>query len=286
MGTNAEGITAAELSKEVFAAIVEKTEEEAKKVIADMTKGGKFFGKEPGAIMNETELAPKRRQQSPRSLQQEEIAPPSFYYSRGRDFACASCSARFWSATALCRFSSDSHSPITSSHAPVFAALALTSFSNQAYLQMQELLEKIETNAAARLTLPPGRLPTQELARYKTFLKVETHRLKMLHRAGGGGTQICRARAAILDVLLRYLWNTAKRTSSEQAQKEFPQLALVAIGGYGRAELNPHSDIDFMFLHNGRSPETARCRTSPRWSTAFFTRSGYRPQSRPFGAQH
>src|SRR5882762_10126069 len=115
---------------------------------------------------------------------------------------------------------------------------------------MQELLEKIETNAAARLTLPPGRLPTQELARYKTFLKVETHRLKILHRAGGSGLEICRGRAAILDVLLRYLWNTAKSNLSEQAQKEFPQLALVAIGGYGRAELNPHSDIDFMVLHN------------------------------------
>jgi [protein-PII] uridylyltransferase len=115
---------------------------------------------------------------------------------------------------------------------------------------MQELLEKIETNAAQRLTLPPGRLPTQELARYKTFLKVETHRLKILHRAGGDGLEICRGRAAILDVLLRYLWNTAKSNLSEQAQKEFPQLALVAIGGYGRAELNPHSDIDFMVLHN------------------------------------
>ena len=115
---------------------------------------------------------------------------------------------------------------------------------------MQELLKKIEASAAARLTLPPGRQPAQELARYKAFLKVETHRLKLLHRAGGGGLEICRARAAILDVLLRYLWEAAKASLSEQARKEFPPLALVAIGGYGRAELNPHSDIDFMFLHS------------------------------------
>lgn len=115
---------------------------------------------------------------------------------------------------------------------------------------MQELLRKIEANAVARLSLPPGRLATQELARYKAFLKVETHRLKMLHRAGGGGLEVCRGRAAILDVLLRYLWEAAKSSLSGQAQKEFPSLALVAIGGYGRAELNPHSDIDFMFLHD------------------------------------
>src|SRR5438552_913927 len=115
---------------------------------------------------------------------------------------------------------------------------------------MQALLEKTEANAAARLSLPSGRLPAQELARYKAFLKVETHRLKMLHRAGSGGLEICQVRAAVLDVLIRYLWETAKSSLSEQAQKEFPQLALVALGGYGRAELNPQSDIDFMFLHN------------------------------------
>src|SRR6516165_3825006 len=101
---------------------------------------------------------------------------------------------------------------------------------------MQELVKKIEANAAARLPLPPGRQPTQELARYKAFLKVETHRLKMLHRAGGGGLEVCGGRAAILDVLLRYLWDAARAGLSPQAQKEFPQLSLVAIGGYGRAE--------------------------------------------------
>src|SRR5512142_2359649 len=117
---------------------------------------------------------------------------------------------------------------------------------------MQDLLRKIEASAAARLSLPPGRQATQELARYKAFLKVETHRLKLLHRAGGQGLEICQARAAILDVLLTYLWDAARSNLSDQARKEFPAVSLVALGGYGRAELNPHSDIDFMFLHTGQ----------------------------------
>jgi len=115
---------------------------------------------------------------------------------------------------------------------------------------MQELIRKLEADAASRLPLPAGRAATQELPRYKGFLKLETHRLKMLHRAGAGGLEICRARSVMLDLLLKHLWDTAKNTLLEDQQDKFPPLALVAIGGYGRAELNPHSDIDFMFLHN------------------------------------
>ena len=114
------------------------------------------------------------------------------------------------------------------------------------------LIEKIEAAAAARLRLPEGRTASQELARFKTFLKLETHRLKMLHRAGGGGLEVCRARATVFDVMLRHLWEAARAGLSAQAQKEFPAIALVATGGYGRAELNPHSDIDIMFLHAGQ----------------------------------
>jgi [protein-PII] uridylyltransferase len=117
---------------------------------------------------------------------------------------------------------------------------------------VQDLIRKIENNAKDRLPAPPNSDAAEKLARYKGFLKVETHRVKIAHRAGADGREICRARATILDELLRHLWAEALASLSPQAQKEFPPLALVAIGGYGRAELNPHSDIDFMFLHDGQ----------------------------------
>lgn len=115
---------------------------------------------------------------------------------------------------------------------------------------MPTLLEKIEASAAQRLRLPPGRTPAQELARYKNFLKVESHRLKILHRAGGGGREICQARSAIIDALLKNLYETVCKVGNFYTPK-LPSLALLAIGGYGRGELNPHSDIDIMFLHDG-----------------------------------
>ncbi|TAK93976.1 MAG: HD domain-containing protein, partial [Verrucomicrobia bacterium] len=117
---------------------------------------------------------------------------------------------------------------------------------------MQDLLTKMRAHAAERLPLPPGESPAQNLAPYTTFLKVETHRLLQAHREGHGGLVICAARAEMMDLLLRHLWDAAKATLSAELQKKFPAIALVAIGGYGRGELNPHSDVDFMFLEQGQ----------------------------------
>src|SRR5205809_5285126 len=128
---------------------------------------------------------------------------------------------------------------------------------------MPTLLEKIEADAAGRLLLPPDRRPAQELARYKGFLKVESHRLKMLHRAGAGGREICQARAAVLDVLLRYILNAVEASTRVEGKTPPPDFALVAMGGYGRGELNPQSDIDIMFLHNGDTISAARGKPHP-----------------------
>src|SRR5258705_1961440 len=87
---------------------------------------------------------------------------------------------------------------------------------------MPSLVEKIESNAAGRLSLPPGTLPSQELARYRRFLHVESHRLKLMHRAGTSGRQVCEGRAALIDVLLRYLWTAGQSRPSGAAPHKRP----------------------------------------------------------------
>ena len=110
----------------------------------------------------------------------------------------------------------------------------------------------METEAAERLVLPPGRLAAQELPRFRAFLKQVMHRVKLAHRNGGGGRDVCQARAASIDCVIRALWVATVNALSAQARKEFPPIAVVALGGYGRGELNPHSDIDLLFLHEGQ----------------------------------
>ena len=75
-------------------------------------------------------------------------------------------------------------------------------------------------------------------------------RLKTRHADGASGAESVRAHAAFMDDLLRGLYQTA---AAQVRAAGYPpsRLVLVALGGYGRGELHPSSDLDLMLIHGG-----------------------------------
>src|SRR6266481_1636048 len=114
-------------------------------------------------------------------------------------------------------------------------------------------LEKVLAHAESRLAPTGTRRPTEVLPLYKKFLKVEEHRLRLRHQAGGSGREICASRAELVDVLLRYVFGAASSAAARGNGEAQVSLALIALGGYGRGELNPFSDVDVMLLHQQRA---------------------------------
>jgi [protein-PII] uridylyltransferase len=69
--------------------------------------------------------------------------------------------------------------------------------------------------------------------------------------AGSSGSATIAARSAALDELVCGLWEQAVEKDGRLASG----IVLVAVGGYGRRELFPYSDVDLLFLLDGRIAE-------------------------------
>ncbi len=106
-------------------------------------------------------------------------------------------------------------------------------------------LEKVLAHAEDQLAVTGKQRPSEVLSSYKKFLKLEEHRLRLKHQAGGGGREICARRGELVDVILRHVFTAAASAVGQPKTS----LALIALGGYGRGELNPFSDVDVMLLH-------------------------------------
>jgi [protein-PII] uridylyltransferase len=110
-------------------------------------------------------------------------------------------------------------------------------------------LEKVLRHAERELVHQSHLKPTDLLDIYRRFLKLEEHRLKLEHVHGEGGRDLCKKRADVISVMLRHLWNSAWETHLRSYTDQPPRIALLAVGGFGRGELNPYSDIDILFLY-------------------------------------
>jgi [protein-PII] uridylyltransferase len=115
-------------------------------------------------------------------------------------------------------------------------------------------LEKVLRHAERELVHQSHLRPTDLLDIYRRFLKLEEHRLKLEHIHGESGRDLCKKRADVISVMLRHLWNSAWETHLRSNLDAPPHIALLAVGGFGRGELNPYSDIDILFLYPNSGP--------------------------------
>lgn len=119
---------------------------------------------------------------------------------------------------------------------------------------MTEYERKLRARAAD--TIPFGtdelRPKGETLRMTKRFLKIEEHRIRLAHRAGGGGVEICRMRSAMLDLVVRFLWDQTLASLDTPMRKKLP-VSVTATGGYGRGIMNPASDVDLLFLFPGNN---------------------------------
>lgn len=101
----------------------------------------------------------------------------------------------------------------------------------------------------------------------KDHFNQEYENIFRFHRCGGGGLDVASELSQLVDSTLSQLWN-------ELAEPSRHSFAVVALGGYGRYEMAPHSDVDVMVLFEDEKSKIANAETAQQflhslWNLGF-----------------
>ncbi len=89
----------------------------------------------------------------------------------------------------------------------------------------------------------------------RQFLDQHLTRIRELNERGESGTAVVQELTATFDQLIDIFFIAV---SADLNQQEVAGTAIIALGGYGRQEMNPRSDLDLMFYYDSEGKQAAK----------------------------
>ena len=115
-------------------------------------------------------------------------------------------------------------------------------------MEPRYLTEMLDALVEERSAMDGG-VRAEVLAAYKAALSDSQESIRERFEAGLSGRETTRAIAWSMDQLIRTLYTfTVGHVYRQSNPTSGERLSVIAVGGYGRGEMAPYSDVDLLFL--------------------------------------
>jgi [protein-PII] uridylyltransferase len=115
------------------------------------------------------------------------------------------------------------------------------------------MAKPLDELARSQLVFTPETTGADRIASCKAFLRDTMAELRESHNQGASGLAVENGRSAIIDALVSRLFDHAIALYAGKKGAMPAAVSVLALGGYGRGELAPWSDVDVMFLYPAKS---------------------------------